>query len=53
MTEKPNAAVVIEQDIAWRLFTKGISRHDALTQITITGDRQLGLKVLDMVSIIA
>ena len=53
MTEKPQTEVVIEQDIAWRLFTKGISRDDALPQITINGDRELGLKALDMVSIIA
>ena len=51
--ESPTAEVVIEQDIAWRLFTKGISRDDALSQITINGNQQLGLKVLDMVSVIA
>jgi len=53
VNQKPHAEVIIEQDIAWQLFTKGISREDALTQITINGDGQLGLKVIDMVSIIA
>lgn len=53
MDQQPQAEVVIDQDIAWRLFTKGINRQDVLTQITISGERSLGLKVIDMVSIIA
>ena len=50
---EPQAAVVLDQETAWRLFTKGISRDEALTGATITGDRALGLTVLDTVSIIA
>jgi len=47
------AGVVIDEDVAWRLFTKGIGREEAQPQVQVTGDRALGLKVLDMVSIIA
>jgi uncharacterized protein (TIGR03083 family) len=43
----------IPQEIAWRIFTKGIDRESALREIKITGDRQLGQQVLGMVSIVA
>jgi uncharacterized protein (TIGR03083 family) len=43
----------IPQEIAWRIFTKGIDRGSALSQIEITGDSQLGQQVLGMVSIVA
>lgn len=42
----------IPQDIAWRIFTKGIDRRSAETQVAVTGDRELGLHVLGMVSIV-
>ena len=42
----------IPQDIAWRLFTKGISREAAASAVTVTGDRDLGSHVVSMVAII-
>ena len=42
----------IPQDIAWRIFTKGIDRDSAAAQATVTGDRALGGHVLSMLSII-
>ena len=45
--------VVIPQEIAWRIFTKGIDRESALKQTKISGDPELGLLVLGMVSIVA
>jgi uncharacterized protein (TIGR03083 family) len=47
------ASVSMDQETAWRLFTKGISKDEALQYTTFKGDQTLGLKVLDMVSIIA
>jgi uncharacterized protein (TIGR03083 family) len=44
---------VIPQEIAWRIFTKGIDRAAAQSQVKITGDTALGLPVLAMVSIVA
>ena len=44
--------VTIPQEIAWRIFTKGIERKAAEAQVTITGDRDLGSHVLSMVAII-
>jgi len=43
----------IPQEIAWRIFTKGIGRESALSQIRVTGDARLGQQVLGMVSIVA
>jgi uncharacterized protein (TIGR03083 family) len=42
----------IPQDIAWRIFTKGINRESAAAQVSVTGDRDLGAHVLTMVSVI-
>lgn len=51
--EKPDAEVFIEDDVAWRVFTKGLSREEARSKARILGDQALGLKMLDTVSIIA
>ena len=43
----------IPQEIAWRIFTKGIDRESAISQVKVAGDSALGLHVLGMVSIVA
>jgi uncharacterized protein (TIGR03083 family) len=48
-----SATVSLDQDSAWRLFTKGITREQAAGLVSFEGDRILGLTALDMVSIIA
>jgi len=48
-----DAEVSLDQEIAWRLFCKGISVDDALASSTILGHRALALKALEMVSVIA
>jgi uncharacterized protein (TIGR03083 family) len=45
--------VTLDQEEAWRLFTRGMARNEVLERMHIAGDRALGEKVLDMVSIIA
>ncbi len=40
-------------EVAWRLFTRGLSPDVAEEQMVVTGDRALGSRVLRMVSIIA
>jgi uncharacterized protein (TIGR03083 family) len=50
---KPDAQVVMDEDTAWRLFTKGLDKTEAQARTTLLGDRSLGLKVLDTVSILA
>jgi hypothetical protein len=53
IARQPDAEVVIDEDIAWRVFTKGLGKEEARSKVTVAGDQALGLKVLDMVSIIA
>jgi uncharacterized protein (TIGR03083 family) len=44
--------VRIPQELAWRLFTKGIDRDSARPQIEIEGNRDLGEKVLHLTAIV-
>jgi uncharacterized protein (TIGR03083 family) len=44
--------VKIPQELAWRLFTKGIDRDSARAQIQIEGDRTLAEKVLHLTAIV-
>jgi uncharacterized protein (TIGR03083 family) len=50
---RATCCVQIDQNLAWRLFTKGINREDARRQVQIDGNVELGEKVLEMVSIMA
>ena len=49
----PSSEVEFGQDIAWRIFTKGIAKEAARRQIKVTGDRQLGLHILNVVAVMA
>lgn len=49
---RPSAQVKIPQQIAWRVFTKGISRPDAIAQSSIEGDRRLGERVFHLTAIV-
>lgn len=51
--DQPSAEAIIPQEIAWRIFTKGIDRASAQSQVRITGDAPLALPVLEMVSIVS
>jgi uncharacterized protein (TIGR03083 family) len=46
------ATVELDQEIAWRLFTKGIARDEARQSAHINGDRILAERVLSTVSIL-
>lgn len=46
------ATVSLDEDMAWRLFTKGIKPEAARAQAVITGDERLALPALGMISII-
>lgn len=52
-TATPVAHVTIPQELAWRVFTKGIDREKARTQIQIEGDAQLAKLVLELTAIVA
>ncbi|MCA1578692.1 MAG: maleylpyruvate isomerase N-terminal domain-containing protein [Acidobacteria bacterium] len=50
---EPAARVTIPQEIAWRVFTKGIDRDLARAQIEIQGDLRLGNHVLELTAVVA
>jgi hypothetical protein len=49
----PAAKVSLDQDTAWRLFTRGITTEEARLGIHLEGDPSLGGCILQMVSIMA
>ncbi|HUH61586.1 MAG TPA: maleylpyruvate isomerase N-terminal domain-containing protein [Terracidiphilus sp.] len=44
--------VTIPQEMAWRVFTKGIDREAARRQVRIDGDQKLGERVLELTAIV-
>jgi uncharacterized protein (TIGR03083 family) len=49
----PDAQVTLDQDTAWRLFTKGIGEGTARALAVITGDLRLAAPMLTVLSVIA
>jgi uncharacterized protein (TIGR03083 family) len=49
----PACRVSIPQEIAWRIFTKGIDRSAAEVKARVEGDRRLAEPVLSMVAVVA
>jgi len=49
---QPTSKVTIPQEIAWRIFTKGIDRQSAAAQTRVEGIEQLGLHVFTMKAIV-
>lgn len=47
------ARVTIPQELAWRLFTKGIDRESARARIEVEGDRDLTANVFHLTAIVA
>jgi hypothetical protein len=50
---EPVCTVVIEGDIAWRMFTKGISKSEAENGVQITGRHQLGRQIFYLLAVMA
>lgn len=42
----------VPQEIAWRIFTKGIAAEEARSQVQISGDKTVGAHILKMISIV-
>jgi uncharacterized protein (TIGR03083 family) len=42
----------IPQEVAWRIFTKGIAPEEARTQVQVSGDEAVALHILKMISIV-
>jgi uncharacterized protein (TIGR03083 family) len=52
-TAEPWASLSLDQDLAWRLFTKGVEPEVAAERVAVTGDPAAICRVLRMVSILA
>ena len=49
---RPLARVALDAETAWRLWTRGIRQDAARAAVSVSGDRTVGLRVLDAVAII-
>ncbi len=47
-----NSRVTIPQELAWRLFTKGLDPDSARAKVAIEGDQNLGAKILNLTAIV-
>jgi len=45
--------VTLDQDLAWRLFTKGVRPSEAIERIDVVGDPDLARLIVEMVTILA
>jgi len=45
--------IQLDQDTAWRLLTKGLTRETAATRVTISGQQTLGEPLLGMLAVMA
>jgi uncharacterized protein (TIGR03083 family) len=52
LTNLPAARVIIPQEIAWRVFTKGIDRQETLALSSLEGDRALGERIFHLTAIV-
>ena len=50
---KPAAQVVLDEDDAWRLLTRGIRAEEVRAQVTTEGQEQFVSRMLEMISVIA
>jgi uncharacterized protein (TIGR03083 family) len=49
----PDALILLDQELAWRFFTRGLTAHAAQRETSIEGERALAEPFFGMVSIIA
>ena len=48
-----DAEVIIDPDLAWKLFSKSLRPHEVRQRVTINGKQQLGETALNMISVMA
>jgi hypothetical protein len=51
--QEPNCEVKIRDNYAWKIFTKGIKREEAIENSEIIGNKKLGQKIFDMIAVMA
>jgi hypothetical protein len=50
---EPNSEVRIRDEDAWRIFTKGMTREEAIKSSEVIGNKRLGEKIFDMIAVMA
>nr|WKN34111.1 maleylpyruvate isomerase N-terminal domain-containing protein [Tunicatimonas sp. TK19036] len=50
---EPKSEVKIRSKDAWKIFTKGMTREEAIRNSEIIGDKKLGEKIFDMIAVMA
>lgn len=53
LEKEPDAALIIQPEIAWKLFSKGMTSQEALPLVEIIGDVELAKTALQMVAVMA
>ena len=48
-----DATLKMDQDLAWRVFTKAVDPQTAAREVSISGDRSLALQALSLVAVLA
>jgi hypothetical protein len=51
--QEPKSEVKIRDDYAWKIFTKGMRREEAISNSEIIGDTKLGEKIFEMIAVMA
>lgn len=49
----PVSEVMIDKEVAWQIFTKGLNREQARNHVQVKGNQLLGEKILDMLAVMA
>ena len=52
-TQSPDCEVRIKDENAWKIFTKGIKKEEAIRESEIIGNKKLGEKIFDMIAVMA
>jgi uncharacterized protein (TIGR03083 family) len=52
-TSSADAELIIDQDTAWKLFSRSLKAEDVINKVTIRGNRKLGETALNMTSVMA
>jgi uncharacterized protein (TIGR03083 family) len=50
---EPSVTVSLNPDTAWKLFTKALQKTEAESRVKINGQKELGMPVLEMLSVMA
>ena len=53
INEKTNCQVIIPDEFVWRIFTKGMKKDAAIQKASIYGKRAIGLKIFDLIAVMA